>query len=156
MAEDVAYRRPHQNMTAEDYNRHWLARVKSRCTITGSGCWEWQGFKNPAWGYAMGSYRGRTNSLHRLVYEVLHGVRLAREQYVCHSCDVRHCLNPDHLWLGSNSENQKDSSRKGRHYESRRTICEHGHPFTPENTYLRPSKSGGVARICKTCERHVY
>jgi HNH endonuclease len=135
------------------YNARWLARIKRRCLITEGGCWEWQGFISPPWNYGYTTYRGKTKAVHRWMYMVTHGVTLAREQYVCHTCDVRHCCNPDHLWLGSNSENQKDSSKKDRHYESRRSHCEHGHEFTPENTRLIPRKGGRFSRNCKQCER---
>lgn len=135
------------------YNQRWLERVKRSVIVSPTGCWLWTKFINPTWGYAFTAYRNRQVGVHRKVYEVTRGMALVREQYVCHSCDVRHCVNPDHLWLGSNSENQKDSGRKLRHYESRRLYCEHGHEFTPENTYLRKSKSGGVARQCRECDR---
>ncbi len=34
---------------------------------------------------------------------------------VCHTCDVRNCVRPDHLWLGTQMENVQDSIKKGRH-----------------------------------------
>lgn len=138
------------------YNERWLTRVRANCKVDDSGCWLWTGVIHSIWGYAYTAYRGYPKPVHRQMYKVTHGVELARDQYVCHTCDVRHCVNPDHLWLGSNSDNQKDSSQKGRHYESRRACCESGHEFTPENTRIRPTKSGGVARICKQCEREKY
>jgi hypothetical protein len=137
----------------EAYNRRWIERVTARTTKSATGCWLWQGHITVDWGYGTTCHRDRHSFVHRKMYELVHGVRLTRHQYVCHSCDVRHCCNPDHLWLGSNSDNQKDSGRKFRHYESRRLYCEHGHEFTVENTRIRPTKVGGVARICKECER---
>lgn len=135
------------------YNPLWLERVKARVTISPTGCWLWTGLCNPLWGYGRYAYRGRDVPVHRQVYKVIYGVSLTREQYVCHACDVRNCCNPDHLWLGTNSDNQKDAGRKGRHAEILKTHCPHGHEYTPENTRILTSASGGLARQCKECQR---
>lgn len=140
--------------TDEVYNARWISGVKRQIKVSETGCWLWQGFINPAWGYAFRLYRGKQAGIHRKMYELTHGVSLTREQYVCHSCDVRHCCNPDHLWLGTNGDNQRDSSRKARHYESRRTHCERGHEFAGDNLIVRTQGRGyGIRRVCKECER---
>jgi hypothetical protein len=139
------------------YDVLWIARVRSRVVVVSeTGCWLWQGWITKLWGYAQVGYRGRPVHVHRKLYMVLHNVQLSRDQYVCHTCDVRHCVNPDHLWLGSNSDNQKDSSAKSRHYESRRTHCERGHEFSPENTIVRATMRGTPRRVCRICERIRY
>lgn len=134
------------------YDALWIARVRKRVVVTETGCWLWQGFLTE-WGYAQAGYRGRTRTVHRTLYMMLHNVKLTHEQYVCHTCDIRNCVNPDHLWLGTNSDNQKDAGRKGRHSESSKTHCPQNHEYTPENTLLVKSASGGQARHCKTCTR---
>jgi hypothetical protein len=152
MADEQLFPRPHSANSPEEYDRRWIAQARAKSVITERGCWEHQKFRHPKWGYVQVTYRGKYVLVHRKMYQLTHGgVALRRDQYVCHTCDVRHCCNPEHLWLGSNSDNQRDSSKKDRHYESRRTHCERGHEFTPENTHLRPSKSGGVSRNCNAC-----
>lgn len=139
--------------TDEVYAALWLERVNRTTVIDANGCWLWQGFTNPIWGYAQTNFRGKQVRIHRKAYEIAHKVVLARDQYVCHSCDVRHCWNVEHLWVGTNSENQKDSGRKGRHAESSKTHCQHGHEFTPDNTRYYECRPGQISRSCRTCAR---
>lgn len=54
-----------------------------------------------------------------------HGIdQLSRAEMVCHSCDVRACVNPSHLWLGTAKDNIQDMWRKGR-ANVRRGIAHH-------------------------------
>lgn len=79
------------------------------------GCWLWKGAKQKnGYGTTVDENRRRVG-VHRFVYEATHGVVLARKQLVCHTCDVRACCNPDHLWRGSYSDNVQDMVTKGRH-----------------------------------------
>lgn len=78
-----------------------------------SGCWLWTGsfFAN---GYGRFKEIGVTGQkAHRRSYEI-HKGKIPEGMYVCHSCDNPPCVNPDHLWLGTNSDNMKDMVRKGR------------------------------------------
>lgn len=78
-------------------------------------CWLWGGAPNST-GY--GTIRqpgrfGKTVLAHRLAYEISFGV-VPEGMCVCHRCDVPLCVNPGHLFLGSNLDNIRDRDRKGR------------------------------------------
>jgi hypothetical protein len=74
-----------------------------------TGCWEWQG---QLWSNNYGKYRGQR--AHRWSYEHFIGP-IPAGMLVCHRCDNRKCVNPEHLWLGTYLDNNWDSINKGRH-----------------------------------------
>jgi len=73
-----------------------------------SGCWLWTGGMHRS-GYGM----LRSGKTHRVSWRLFRG-EIPQGLYVLHKCDVRCCVNPDHLFLGSHRDNMKDMSRKGR------------------------------------------
>ena len=75
---------------------------------TNGGCWLWAGTIN-AGGYGYTS-RGMA---HRLSYKTFVG-DVPDDILVCHTCDVRACINPAHLWLGTHKDNSDDMMRKQR------------------------------------------
>ena len=77
-----------------------------------SGCWLWLGNYNRD-GYGMMCVAGKTVSAHRISWQLFKG-ESAGPLLVCHRCDNPSCVNPDHLFLGTASDNQQDSIRKGR------------------------------------------
>jgi hypothetical protein len=137
--------------TDEAYHSWLLKRIMRKVTKDPSGCWLWHGHKHPK-GYGMTAYRGKTINLHRAVYIATHNVRLLTEQLICHRCDVRHCVNPDHLFIGTAADNNRDCGNKGRHHNSVKTHCKRGHEFTFENTHLKVTATT-VMRVCKECTR---
>ena len=73
-----------------------------------SGCWLWLGKITPG-GY--GSHKDR--AAHRISYEA-HVGPIPDGHLVCHKCDTRLCINPDHLFTGMYADNHDDMRRKGR------------------------------------------
>jgi hypothetical protein len=77
------------------------------------GCWLWIGRLNRS-GYGDLYYDGKKRRAHRISYEI-HVGEVPDGMFVCHSCDVPMCVNPAHLWIGTNEENMRDMVAKGRH-----------------------------------------
>lgn len=86
----------------------------SKVDIKGSNdCWLWK-LKAGSRGYGKLTLDKKTYAAHRLSYELYYGVKIAIATCVCHTCDVKMCVNPNHLFLGSNRDNQKDKVNKNR------------------------------------------
>lgn len=79
----------------------------------GTGCWEWSRGLDAS-GYGKFTVKKRTVKLHRFIWELFTGEAVPQGKYVLHTCDVRSCCNPEHLFLGTQKENMLDASRKGR------------------------------------------
>lgn len=80
--------------------------------VTESGCWIWMRRLNYK-GYGVIGYLGKTCPAHRIAYEAFVGP-IPEGLMVLHRCDVRSCVNPAHLFLGTDTDNAQDRSRKGR------------------------------------------
>lgn len=77
-----------------------------------TGCWEWQG-KLDRYGYGSLKVDNKTTKAHRYSYEKYYG-SFNKELHVLHTCDNPKCVNPHHLFLGTNQDNVKDRVNKNR------------------------------------------
>jgi len=87
-----------------------------------SGCHLWHGAVNGD-GYPRIRWNGKVLSAHRVAYELHYGVAPGTK-LVCHKCDNTYCVNPEHLFLGTIFDNNRDRSKKGRNAK----LCGERHP----------------------------
>lgn len=77
-----------------------------------AGCWIWQRSKQKR-GYGTMQFKGKTMQAHRFSYQTLVG-QIPEGMLVLHRCDVPLCINPEHLFLGTDEDNLNDCYAKGR------------------------------------------
>ena len=88
-------------------------RIRERVTINERGCWIWGGpFSKDGYG-AIGIGRTGSKRAHRVSYEAFCGP-IPDGLWVLHRCDTPACVNPDHLFVGTASDNTRDMLAKGR------------------------------------------
>lgn len=93
-----------------------IARFWSNVDRSGGpdACWEWQGSRHP-FGYGQSYFTKPVTALaHRVAWIIEHGA-ITSNQFVCHRCDNPPCVNPTHLFLGTQLDNMRDMNAKGRH-----------------------------------------
>lgn len=112
--------RPISDYSEQEYMGLLRSRLVERAISQQSGCIEWQGCltKN---GYGQIRVRQPANKLmlaHRLAWTLKYGC-ISPGFDVCHKCDNRKCINVDHLFIGTRSENMQDMVSKGRQADTR-------------------------------------
>jgi hypothetical protein len=95
-------------------------RIRANIKVNAKGCWEWQLFIRRS-GYGQMKFEGKTVDAHRVSYRCFHG-EIAEGLFVCHRCDDKRCCNPEHLFLGTHSENLIDYRKKGGRLGPRRKM----------------------------------
>lgn len=136
----IAVREPLPQATVEDLLRRHI--------VDENGCWLWTGWTN-ALGYPIRTINRVNYRIHRVSYEY-HKGSIPHGLVLDHLCRVPRCINPKHLEAVTDQENRRRGMGPAAQ-NARKTHCVHGHEFTPENTYLDPSKPG--ERACRECMR---
>lgn len=90
------------------YEKRFWEKVDKRA----HGCWQWTAGKF-AQGYGAFQLNGCAQRAHRIVWELTHGA-IPRGKDVLHTCDNPSCVNPEHLYLGTDKENGRDRAVRGR------------------------------------------
>jgi len=103
-------RRSEEYKAAETYEEKLRMRLLASVDKTPDGCWLWLGAPNSD-GYGGASVRGRSVLAHRLAHFLATG---ESPKMVCHSCDTRLCVNPEHLAGGNGFDNMRERSERGR------------------------------------------
>lgn len=114
-----------------------------------AGCWLWTGASHPTGYGRFGITSTRVEFAHRAAWLLFRGP-IPAGMYVCHKCDVPLCVNPDHLFIGSATDNMRDASRKGRIRLPRASFASSGAHQPAKLTddqvrEIRASKAGSFA-----------
>jgi len=117
-------------------------------------CWEWLASRYSS-GYGMFYYESKLRGAHRVSWLLFHG-EIPLGKMVCHTCDNKTCVSPDHLFIGTQTDNMRDSARKGRngsqtHPEKRPRGDKHWTHMNPER--LARGKRSGAATHPETIRK---
>lgn len=141
-------------MSEQLQNRFW-----SKVDVRGKDeCWLWTGAHTPD-NYGLittGSRKDGSRKLvyaHRLSWEIKNNSKIPSDLFACHSCDNPSCVNPIHIWLGTNLDNMRDAKNKGRTFNPMKgkfkSVCIRGHNLSGTNVSIR---ANGYRR-CKLCDK---
>lgn len=103
---------PYADLTPKDIERFWSTVDR----LDADGCWLWRGPLKNGYGLFTVFRNGKSKTLlaHRISLEMKIGSLDGPRVLACHTCDVRKCVNPNHLFPGSHQDNARDMVAKGR------------------------------------------
>jgi hypothetical protein len=111
-------------------------------------CWAWTGAVGRD-GYGRAYYNNSSFLAHRAVFTEVNGV-IPQGMTLDHLCRNKICVNPKHLEITSQRENILRGNGKAS-INAKKSYCNRGHEFTPENTYFYVGARGGNWRMCRAC-----
>lgn len=120
-------------------------------------CWEWTGTTLKRQGYGRLQVDGRSFQAHRYSW-MLHNGPIPEGLLVCHHCDNKACVRPDHLFIGTTKDNALDASRKGLldGHPKPKTVCPHGHSLTADNVLIRRTpRRRRPYQVCRACHYEI-
>lgn len=100
--------------------------IREKSTPYSCGCWLWNDGLNPS-GYGVLGLKGRNQRAHRVSFEEFNGP-IPEGMQVLHRCDIKSCVNPMHLYVGTVQDNANDRMKAGKGRAPRVEYCKYGHP----------------------------
>ena len=129
-----------------------FCRFANSYEIKEDGCWNWERSIRSKLPYGSIRLNGKHLVAHRYSWELSNG-KIPYGIYVLHKCDNPSCVNPDHLFLGTQGDNNRDCIEKNRNFNKLKTRCINGHEFNKKNTHFYLKKDGKTQRKCRACSR---
>ncbi len=130
-----------ENASWDDKILRWKKYFEMH-VIRQSGCWLWNGYLSD--GYGIMSAGKKLERAHRVSY-MIHKGNIPKDKIVLHNCDVRSCVNPDHLRLGTHKDNADDKYKRNRD----------NHPHGEKHSSAKLS-SNDVLKIRKDLQKEEY
>lgn len=120
-----------------------------------TGCILWEKTLNQ---YGYGQFtdsKRKTQTAHRAIW-ILHYGSIPEDKQINHKCDVRACVNIEHLYLGSQKDNMQDKVKKGRSNAQLITHCPSGHEYDEANTIYDNNGKHRRCRLCRKIQKQKY
>lgn len=132
-------------MPASGYRGTPEERFVTKFQVT-SSCWLWTGATTYN-GYGRFYTGQKVTGAHQFSYELYNG-DIPSGLCVLHICDIRLCVNPNHLRLGTYQDNNQDTANKRHNHNQLKDTCPSGHIYNQENTRIYENR-----RYCRACDR---